>query len=74
MSEKKTLNQKTTQLPNKLPVDNQQLERAITLLGNRGKAELQTKARQELIELVGAYPSVEQASVWKSSLKKIIKP
>lgn len=74
MSENKPLKEKTTPLPNKLPVDKEQLERTITLLGNRVKSELQTKARQELIELVGSYPSVEQASIWKSALKKILKP
>lgn len=72
MSEKKTLNQKTTPLPNKIPVDRKQIERVIELLGNRVKSDLQTKARQELIELVGAYPSIEQAAIWKSSLKKEI--
>lgn len=74
MSENKPLNQKTTLLPNKLPVDKEQLERTITLLGNRVKSELQTKARQELIELIGAYPSIEQAAIWKYSFKKILKP
>jgi len=71
MSEKTPLKEKTTSLPNKMPVDSEQIERAITLLGNRVKSELQTKARQELVELVGAYPSSEQAAVWKSSLKSL---
>lgn len=46
-----------------------ELQRAILLLGNPSKSDLHTKTRQELIELVGAYPSFEQASIWKSSLK-----
>lgn len=53
------MSEKTTLLPKKIPVDKKQLERAILLLANRTKAELQTKARQELVELIGAYPSVE---------------
>lgn len=73
MPEKNTLNQKTSPLPNKIPVGKEQVARAITLLGNRVKSELQTKARQELIELVGAYPSVEQAAIWKTSLKQLQK-
>ena len=57
------MSEKTTTLPNKIPIGREQVERAITLLGNRVKSELQTKARQELVELIGAYPSVEQASI-----------
>jgi F0F1-type ATP synthase beta subunit len=68
MTEKKTLNEKTTSLPNKIPVGKEQLERAINLLGDRVKSDLQTKARQELVELVGAYPSIEQAAIWKNNL------
>lgn len=66
------MREKTTQLPTKIPAGKEQLERVIMLLGSRGKSELKVKAREELIHLIGAYPSVEQAAIWKSNLKKQI--
>ena len=60
-------------MPIKIPADPSHIQRAITLLDNRTKADIHTKARQELIELVGSYPSIEQASIWKSSLKLLLK-
>ena len=55
--------------PPRVPGSVDELKRAICLLGNRGKAELTSKAQQELIALVGNYPSVEEAAAWKQYLK-----
>ena len=60
-------------LPVKIPADPVHLQRAITLLGNRTKADLQTKLRQELVELIGSYPSAEQAAIWKQALKQLLR-
>ncbi len=46
------------------------LERAIMLLGNRTKAALRRKARDQLTELVGAYPNPAQAGAWKQVLTR----
>jgi len=73
MQQKSPLNQGLSPLPRKIPADTDQLQRAITLLGNRTQADLQTKPRQELVELIGGYPSAEQAAVWKQSLRRMQK-
>lgn len=59
--------------PPKIPTDLEQLERAINLLGNRIKSELQQKARGEIKSLLGVYPSVEEAEIWKQRLKALRK-
>lgn len=59
-------------LPLKLPGTNESLQRVICLLGNRTKGELGAKARQELVSLIGIYPSVEQAALWKHNLKPLL--
>ena len=59
-------------LPLKLPGTTESLQRVICLLGNRTKGELGTKARQELESLIGIYPSVEQAALWKRNLKQLL--
>lgn len=56
-------------IPPKIPQELKELERAITLLGNRTKAELRGKPRQELENLVGRYPNVETAMEWKRFLR-----
>lgn len=56
-------------IPRSLP----ELERAVCLLGNRTKAELKQKSQQELTELVGFYPTIEQATAWKQMLNRIAK-
>jgi hypothetical protein len=61
------------ELPPKLPNTSESLQRAILLLGNRTKTELTDKSRRELVELLGAYPSAEQASTWKQRLKQLVK-
>lgn len=60
-------------LPLKLPSTNESLQRLICLLGNRTKGELGAKARQELESLIGIYPTVEQATLWKHNLKQLVK-
>jgi len=59
-------------LPLKLPGTTESLQRLICLLGNRTKGELGSKARQELESLIGIYPTVEQAALWKHNLKQLL--
>jgi hypothetical protein len=59
--------------PPKIPGTSKGLKRAVLLLGNRTKGELTDKPKGELVELVGAYPTKEQASLWKQSLKQLAK-
>jgi hypothetical protein len=63
----------STNLPPKLPGTSEALQRAILLLGNRTKSELGDKSRQELQALIGAYPTSEQAALWKQTLKQLVK-
>ncbi len=58
-------------LPSKLPGSPEALQRAILLLGNRTKTELGDKPRRELEDLIGAYPTSEQAALWKQTLKQL---
>jgi hypothetical protein len=46
-------------------------QRAIMLLGQRKKMELTTKICAELETLIGCYPSVEEAGVWKQALQRL---
>jgi hypothetical protein len=55
---KKRGRQNTISLPPRLPQNSEELERVITLLGNRKQSELNTSARNELRELLGVYPTV----------------
>lgn len=64
---------KKMQLPPQIPHSKDELERAISLLGNRIQAELKSKPAQELVALLGRYPSPEEAIVWKQSLKQLKK-
>lgn len=63
----------TNNLPPLIPGTAEGLQRAIILLGSRVKGELTTKPKQELVELIGTYPTPEQAAVWKSQLKQLTK-
>lgn len=60
-------------LPPTIPNINQELEQAITLLGNRVQTDLKDKTKKKLIKLVGEYPTKETAYEWKLSLKQIVK-
>jgi hypothetical protein len=68
---KKRGSQSTISLPPRLPQSGGELERVITLLGNRKQAELNPQARNELQELLGVYPTVKEASFWKRVLRRI---
>jgi len=61
-------------LPSRIPQSKNELERAVSLLGNRIQAELKSKPAQELVALLGRYPSPEEAIVWKQSLKQMTRP
>jgi hypothetical protein len=63
----------STNLPPKLPGTSEALQRAILLLGNRTKSELGDKSRAELQNLIGAYPTSEQAALWKQTLKQLVR-
>lgn len=63
----------TNNLPPVIPGTAEGLQRAIVLLGSRAKGELTNKPKGELMELIGAYPTPEQAVVWKSQLKQLTK-
>ena len=65
---------KKMQFPPQIPQSKDKLERAISLLGNRIQADLKSKPAQELVTLLGCYPSPEEAIVWKQSLKQMTKP
>jgi hypothetical protein len=58
------------ELPPKMPIHADELNRAICLLGNRITSDLKDKARQELMLLLGVYPTLEQAGTWKQLLTK----
>lgn len=60
-------------IPPNIPKNLSELERAITLLGNRIKAELKEKSRQELKKLLGGYPNGSEAEIWKHYLKVLRK-
>ncbi len=57
-------------LPPRLPQNRQELDRAVILLGCRKQAELSTRARGELAELIGVYPTIEEAALWKRVLRR----
>jgi hypothetical protein len=57
-------------LPPRLPINERELDRAIILLGNRKQVELNTRCRQELEQLIGAYPTKEEAALWKRILRR----
>lgn len=57
-------------LPPRLPVNERELDRAIILLGNRKQVELNTRCRQELEQLIGAYPTKGEAALWKRILRR----
>jgi hypothetical protein len=58
-------------LPPRLPQNPAELERAITLLGNRKQTDLNAQARSKLVELLGVYPTVAEASFWKRVLRRV---
>jgi hypothetical protein len=57
-------------LPPRLPRNAGELERVIMLLGERKKTELNERARNDLLQLLGVYPTVKEAAFWKRVLRR----
>ena len=57
-------------LPPRLPQSEEDLKRAIILLGNRKQVELKTDARRQLESLIGVYPTIQEAALWKRVLRR----
>lgn len=60
----------TIVLPPRLPKDEQELDRTIILLGNRKQTELNPRAQRELASLIGVYPTIAEATVWKRVMRR----
>jgi len=60
-------------LPPQLPQNEAELKRAIILLGNRKQVELKTDARRQLESLIGVYPTIKEAALWKRVLRRACK-
>ncbi len=58
-------------LPPRLPQTEDELDLAIKLLGNRKHCELGLTAQNKLKNLLGIYPTVKQASLWKRTLRRV---
>jgi hypothetical protein len=56
--------------PPRLPQNEEELKRAIILLGNRKQVELKTDARRQLESLIGVYPTIKEAALWKRVLRR----
>ncbi|MGH9956339.1 MAG: hypothetical protein ACREBC_04305 [Pyrinomonadaceae bacterium] len=59
-----------SELPPRLPQNDAELKRAIILLGNRKQVELNKHAQHELERLIGVYPTIREAKIWK----RVIRP
>lgn len=57
-------------LPPRLPQNEAELKRTIILLGNRKQVELTTDARRQLESLIGVYPTIKEAVLWKRVLRR----
>ncbi len=66
----KQSNSDTVPLPPRLPRNEAELKRSIILLGNRKQTELKASARRELESLIGVYPTVKEAALWKRVLRR----
>ncbi len=66
----KQSNSDTVLLPPRLPRNEAELKRSIILLGNRKQTELKASARRELESLIGVYPTVKEAALWKRVLRR----
>ena len=65
---------RTPAMPPKLPLDDDEFERAIMLLGTLAKGTtLTNKTADELEEILGVIPSLKVAAFWKTELKKLRK-
>lgn len=70
MNDKRS-NSDTIALPPRLPRSEEDLNRTIILLGNRKQTELNAQARRELESLIGVYPTVKEAALWKRVLRRV---
>ncbi len=66
----KQKNSDTIPLPPRLPRNEGELKRSIILLGNRKQTELNSSARRELETLIGIYPTLKEAALWKRVLRR----
>jgi hypothetical protein len=57
-------------LPPRLQQNEAELKRTIILLGNRKQVELKTDARRQLESLIGVYPTIKEATLWKRVLRR----
>ncbi len=73
MAKKKKTQTTELQLPPIIPGTEEELTRAIVLLGNRASGKLHQKGQQKLIDLVGEYPDGRTAQQWKIALKQMVK-
>lgn len=56
-------------LPPRLPQNEGELKRTIILLGNRKQVELKTDTRRQLESLIGVYPTIQEAALWKRVIR-----
>jgi hypothetical protein len=66
----KLRNSRPMTLPPRLPQNKAELERTIVLLGNRKQTELNKHAQVELQQLIGVYPTVKEATIWKRVIRR----
>ena len=59
-----------SELPPRLPQNSAELKRAIILLANRKQVELNKHAQHELEKLIGVYPTVKEATIWKRVMRR----
>jgi hypothetical protein len=57
-------------LPPRMPQNEAELKRTIILLGNRKQVELKTDAHRQLESLIGVYPTIPEAALWKRVLRR----
>ena len=70
---KKQSSSDTISLPPRLPQNEAELKRTIVLLGNRKQFELKSDTRRQLESLIGVYPTIKEATLWKRVLRRACK-
>ena len=58
-------------LPPRVPKKVDKLNRAISLLGNCVTVQLKAKTQKELEQLIGSYPTKQQAKIWRKKLQEV---
>lgn len=64
-------NNLTSALPPRVPKKVDKLNRAISLLGNCVTVQLRDKTQKELEQLIGTYPTKQQAKIWRKRLQEV---